>query len=129
MPADREQLAKAMVAAADLEFSQFKDAIQDTVEQRFKDRIGEIAQDRATKLFNPDAEVEIEDDDLDPQDPEFVDPDLDDPLDEPDPNDPPEDPEDPPADPDDPPADPDPVDPPADPVDPPADPADPEPED
>ena len=112
MPADREQLAKAIVAAADLEFSQFKDAIQDTVEQRFKDRIGEIAQDRATKLFNPNAEVE--EDDLDPQDPENLDPDdLDDPLDELDPDDPPEDPEDPPADLDDPPADPD--DPPTDP--------------
>lgn len=120
MTVDREQLAKAIVAAADLEFSQFKDAIQDTVEQRFKTRIGEIAQDRAAKLFNPDAEVEEEEDDLDPQDPEEIDPN--DPPADPDELDPDEldDPNDPPADPTDPPADP--TDPPADPTDPPVDP-------
>jgi len=113
---DREKLAKAIVAAADLEFSQFKDHIQDTVEQRFKDRIGDVARTHAARLFNPDAEIEdeeLEDDDLVPEPVDDLDPDeldtledddLPDPdeLDDPDDVDPePEpvdDPEDPPVD-------------------------------
>ena len=53
---ERSELAKAIVAAADREFSSFKDAIGGALEQRFKDKIDAISKEKAAKIFNPDWE-------------------------------------------------------------------------
>lgn len=56
------ELSKAIVAAADREFSTFKDVIGGALEQRFKDKIDSISKEKANKLFNPEYEEEIVDD-------------------------------------------------------------------
>jgi len=60
---ERSELAKAIVAAADREFSSFKDAIGGALEQRFKDKIDAISKEKAAKIFNPDWEPVAEEPD------------------------------------------------------------------
>jgi len=75
------ELSKAIVAAADREFSTFKDVIGGALEQRFKDKIDSISKEKANKLFNPDYEIEPEE--IDDPDEDEID-DLGDDLGEPD---------------------------------------------
>lgn len=51
---EQSELSKAIVAAADREFSTFKDVIGDALEQRFRDKIDSVTKDKANKIFNPD---------------------------------------------------------------------------
>jgi len=55
---ERSELSKAIVAAADREFSTFKDTISGALEQRFKDKINAISKEKASKMFNPEYEPE-----------------------------------------------------------------------
>ncbi len=87
---ERSELSKAIIAAADKDFSTFKDVIGDTLEQRFKDRINTLSTDVASKMFNPEyvqVEPEVEpeidsetDDEIEPNvEPDFkpdVEPDV-----------------------------------------------------
>ncbi|MEA3370807.1 MAG: hypothetical protein U9Q40_05650 [Campylobacterota bacterium] len=63
------ELSKAIIAAADREFSTFKDVIGDALEQRFRDKIDNISKEKANKIFNPEyIDPELEDDDSDDDD-------------------------------------------------------------
>jgi hypothetical protein len=85
MPEEREKLSKAILAAADRQFSDFKDQVSNAVEDRFKKHLSDVAAQKAAELFNPSAADDLNlDDDPNPDDDDPV---LDDELDDPNPDD------------------------------------------
>jgi len=57
-----KELSNAIIAAADKDFSSFKDIIGSDLEQRFKDKIQDKTSTLAQQIFNPDFEPQIIDD-------------------------------------------------------------------
>jgi hypothetical protein len=68
-----KELSNAIIAAADKDFSTFKDIIGDDLEQRFKDKIQQKTSTLAQQIFNPDFEPAEDDEVEDFEDEEFGD--------------------------------------------------------
>jgi len=49
-----KELSNAIIAAADKDFSSFKDIVGNDLEQRFKDKIQDKTSTLAQQIFNPD---------------------------------------------------------------------------
>lgn len=60
MENERDLIASAIVAAADREYSPFKDSIQKAIEKRFKERIAELAKEKAETLFREPEDFQAE---------------------------------------------------------------------
>lgn len=63
---NKDQLSQAIVAAADREYSKFKDAIDGIVQDRFVATIQKAAADKAATLFSKDEVVDVEPPIVDP---------------------------------------------------------------
>lgn len=66
------ELSKAIIAAANMEYSNFKDVISQEVEAKLKTAVADKIKEKELKVFNPDYEMDsVEQDDVDPvSDPE-----------------------------------------------------------